>query len=438
MKRSLHSVLRSYVPEWGLMYYHKLKSRFAGIWYGNPSRKIRVIGITGTKGKSTTANFLWATLENSGIKTGLIGTANIRIGKEEYMNQSHMTMPSPWEMQAWFSKMEKAGCEVAVIEVTSEGIKQSRHENIEFEVGVFTNLSPEHLPSHNNSFEEYKKTKKRFFDECLEGKIIVVNADDEHADFFLDTKAKEKITTSFQGKGTRNATLGKTSPQSTEIRWDDTSCTINIGGKKNAENAFIALMTAQRYGLSNAYVVHGIEGLSSIPGRMESIEEGQDFEVFVDYAHEEKSMQFLMETAETAKNDIVEQYPKASPQIIVLLGAEGGGRDPRKRPLMGKIVGKMADIVIVSNVDPYDDDPTIICEDIAGAVEREGKTREKNVFVREDRREGIALALSLAKKHDIVFITGKGSEQTLTLDGVAHPWDDRTVVREELARIQKK
>lgn len=435
MKRSIRSILRSFTPEWALLYYHKLNSVLAVLWYWYPTRKIEVVGITGTKGKSTTANFLWAILQKSGVHTGLIGTANIRIGEDEYLNHSHMTMPGPWEMQSWFSKMKKAGCEVVIIEVTSEGIKQFRHQNIDFDLGAFTNLSPEHLPSHNNSFEEYKNTKKRFFDECLPGKIVVVNADDKHADFFLDIKARKKITTSFHNKGTVNATLGKVSPQKTEIRWDDTSCTIHIGGEKNAENAFMALMIAREYGLSNSYISHGIESLSTIPGRMEAIDEGQKFSVFVDYAHEEKSMQFLMETAHTAQNDILEKYPESSPRVIVLLGAEGGGRDIRKRSLMGAIVGKMADIVIVSNVDPYDDDPASICEDIAQAVEVEGKIREENLFIREDRREGISLALSLANEHDIVFITGKGSEQTITLDGVAYSWDDRTVIREELSRI---
>ena len=161
---------------------------------------------------------------------------------------------------------------------------------------------------------------------------------------------------------------------------------------------------------------------------MEKIDEGQGFLVFVDYAHEKEGMNAILETA----RDLVRED---NGKIIVLLGAEGGGRDKLKRPQLGEIAAKKADFVIVSNVDPYEDDPKEICEDIAVAAERFGKARGKDLFVIEDRREGIRKALSLANKNDVVLITGKGSEQSIIIGGKRFPWDDRVVVREELNKI---
>ena len=151
---SLKSTLKKIIPENFLLSYHNMKSFISAQIFGNPSKKMFMIGITGTKGKSTAANFVWAALQAGGIKTGLIGTANIKIGENEVMNKWHMTMPSPLILQKLFKKMKNAGCEAVVMEVTSEGIKQYRQKNIDFDVAMFTNLSPEHLPSHNNSFEE--------------------------------------------------------------------------------------------------------------------------------------------------------------------------------------------------------------------------------------------------------------------------------------------
>jgi UDP-N-acetylmuramoyl-L-alanyl-D-glutamate--2,6-diaminopimelate ligase len=170
----------------------------------------------------------------------------------------------------------------------------------------------------------------------------------------------------------------------------------------------------------------GLKAIQKIPGRMECLQ-STPYTVFVDYAHEEKSMFFIMETAQKIR--------KEGKKIIVLLGAEGGGRDPSKREKMGKIVGKMADIVVVSNVDPYSDDPASIAEGIAFAAQEEGKIMEKDLFVVLDRRSGIHKALSIAREGDIVFITGKGSEQSIAIDGISSPWDDRIVVAEELQKI---
>lgn len=423
----IKTMLKNVIPESWLSAFHACKAQVACWYYGNPSKDLQIIGITGTKGKSTTANFIWSVLQHNDIKTGLIGTANIRIGETEMMNPYHMTMPSPFIVQKLFAQMKSAGCKAVVMEVTSEGIKQSRHLGISFAAGIFTNLSPEHLPSHNNSYEEYARTKKIFFKTLPEDAFAVFNADDERSSYFSENTTPKKEYTSFLGKGTLNASLQEVSAEKTIFVADGFAYKIWVGGSKNAENALLAVAVGKRFGLSHQQIQKGFDALSVIPGRMEKISEGQPFEVFVDYAHEEKSMNFVVEMGNAAKK----QH-----RLIVLLGAEGGGRDPRKRAIMGEIVGTKADFVVVSNVDPYSDDPLPIAEAIAQAAEKSGKKREENLFVVLDRREGIKKALSLASPGDIVMITGKGSEQTITIGGVATPWDDRIVVREALHHLQ--
>ena len=469
---SLKSLLKNALPENFLLKYHHAKSVAASVFFGNPSRDMIIIGITGTKGKSTAANFVWAALQAGGIKTGLVGTANIKIGSEEMMNKWHMTMPSPVVLQKLFQKMKNAGCKAVVLEVTSEGIKQHRQKNIDFDIGMFTNLSPEHLPSHNNSFEEYKNTKKKFFLELAEKKEskVFVNADSEYSEFFLDADISQKKTVSLEknakisGKIDYTAEIQEISQEKTRFSVIEKSAgesksfeyEIFVGGTKNVENALLAVSLARDLGISPEKIQKGFNALEVIPGRMEKIEIShlseknkkfpENFSVFVDYAHEKLSMNFLMETGKSIqKNQEHQKNSKnknsVSSRIIVLLGAEGGGRDPAKRAIMGKIVAQKADVVVVSNVDPYEDNPTEIAEDIAKAVEKNSdKKRGENIFVIEDRRQGIAKCLEIANagEGDIVFITGKGSEQSIVIDGVSRPWDDRKVVREELEKIKAK
>lgn len=420
MKKSIKKI----IPYSWLMAFHWIKAWIACWWYKNPTQHLKVIGITGTKGKSTTANFLWALLQTNGITTGLIGTANIRIGEKEHMNEYHMTMPSPFILQKLFAQMKDAGCSVVVMEVTSEGLKQFRHLGIHFAGGIFTNLSPEHLPSHNNSYEEYAQQKKVFFDLLDTKSFAVFNADDERSSYFSSDYKGKEITTSWKTSADYMGILKEISSEKTIFLSNGNQYEILIGGTKNAENALLALAAAKELGVDIKNIQKGFNSISIIPGRMEKIDMGQDFTVFVDYAHEEKSMQFIVDTGNAAKKD---------KRLLVLLGAEGGGRDPRKRPIMGNIVGKGADMVVVSNVDPYEDDPTPICEDIALAAVKAGKTRGKNLFVIEDRKEGIAFMLSLAQPGDIVMITGKGAEQSITIGGVVFEWDDRKVVRNLLS-----
>ena len=404
----MRSLLKKLLPEPLVLSYHYLVTWLGALYFWFPGKKMTVIGVTGTKGKTTTSNFIWAVLTAGGHKTGIISTANIRIGDESSLNHYHMTMPGRFAVQRLMAQMVKAGCTHCVVETTSEGLKQYRHIGVYYDIGVFTNLTPEHLPSHGGNFENYKHAKGKMFAHTKE--LIIANGDDPHADYYLSFPAKKKIKFHASDFDTARFRLG-------------------ILGDFNIANALPAIIIGRELGIADADIARGLENLKLIPGRMEVINEGQGFTLIVDYAHEKMSITNVLETAKKIR------APGA--KTIILLGAEGGGRDKTKRAIMGELAAKLADYLICSNVDPYDDDPTPIVEDIAVAAEAHGMIRNKNLFVIEDRRVGIRKALELAKPGDVVLITGKGSEQSMIIDGKSIPWDDRVVVRQELLGIMK-
>jgi UDP-N-acetylmuramoyl-L-alanyl-D-glutamate--2,6-diaminopimelate ligase len=414
----IKQIIKKILGERLVLAYHYCVAVLASFYYFFPSKKMVIIGVTGTKGKTSTANFIWSCLNSGGHKTGLISTANIRIGEKEFLNNYHMTMPGRFTIQRFLSQMVDKNVKYCVVETTSEGIKQYRHKGIFYDVAVFTNLYPEHLGSHGGSFEEYKNAKGKIFKGLMNffaDKKINFGIKDG-ADYFAKNVVNTKDGVVFEVHNSPNPSY-----QGGEEKYR-----LNILGDFNVYNGLPAIIISSLFGVDKDLIKAGLANLKFIPGRMERIDEGQNFNVIVDYAHEKQSI--------TAALSAVENLKVEDSKIIILLGAEGGGRDKAKRFSMGETVGKMADFVVVSNVDPYDDDPKLILEDIAGAVEGEGKIRDKDLFVIEDRRSGIAKALSLAKENDVVLITGKGAEQSITIDGKSLPWDDRRVVREEIGK----
>ncbi len=417
--------------------YHLTFAYLATIFYHFPSKKIIVIGVTGTKGKTSTANFIWSALSNCGVKTGIISTANIRIGDFEQVNDFHMTMPGRFSIQKFLRKMLREKCECVIVEITSQGLVQSRHIGIDFDIAVFTNLSPEHIESHGN-FENYKKAKSILFDTLSKSKqkffkgkkvlkTIIANADDENADYYLASKADQKITYSVKEDSDMQAKNSSEVDGKVSFVLDDKKVEISIPGQFNIWNALPAIAVAKVLNLDMNQAIEGIKKITKIPGRMEEIPCNLGFRVFVDYAHEKNSMTWAVKTS---RNLALQN------KVIILLGAEGGGRDKVKRKDMGEIVGRGADYVICSNVDPYEDDPLPIADDIALAAESVGKKREENLFVILDRREGIKKALSLAGLGDVIMFTGKGAEQSMIIGGKTIPWDDREVVLEEIKKIE--
>ncbi len=430
----MKNILKKLIPEKLFLIYHFILAFLGATRYGFPANRMLVIGVTGTKGKTSTANYIWSALMAGGIKTGMISTANIRIGEKEFVNDFHMTMPGRWNIQRLMSEMRNAGCTHCVIETTSEGIKQFRNLFVYYDIAVFTNLTPEHLPSHGGSFDEYREMKGKLFSgltkhrKTINGKnvekTIIANKDSEFVDYYMGFPADKKISFSVNQLADVRAEKVIESKDGVDFTVGTSSFHLGILGGFNAYNALPSIIIGRMFGISDIKIANGLRELIIIPGRMEVIDEGQKFHVIVDYAHEKKSIGFVLKTANLIKN--------AGSRTIILLGAEGGGRDKSKRPIMGELAAKLADFVVVSNVDPYDDDPVPILEDIATSAEKNGKIRGQDLYVIADRRDGIRKALALAQSGDVVLLTGKGAEQAMIIGGKSIPWDDRVVVREEL------
>ncbi len=416
-----------------VLMYHYVVAQVACTLYRNPSKKLTVIGVTGTKGKTTTSNYIWATLNAGGIKTGLLSTVQFGIADKLELNDKHMTMPGRFFIQRKLHEMVQAGCTHAVVETPSEGIKQHRASCIDYSIALFTNLSPEHLPSHGGSFENYKQAKGKLFKYLSKHSgetTILANADSEHAAYYLSFPASHKITYALDSPADYRASNIEEKHSSVTFTVNEEEYEVHSPGRFNVYNALPAIIIARKFGVNSENINKGFTTIGTVPGRMEEMvtNNKQDFRVFVDYAHEKSSMHAALKASRVLAKEN---------KVIVLLGAEGGGRDKRKRTEMGKATAELADYVIVSNVDPYDDPAMEIIEDIATAAEAGGKKRDEDLFTIEDRREGIKKALELTRAGDIVLITGKGAEQSMLIKGEETPWDDRKITKELLLEIQK-
>jgi len=409
-------------------------------WYGNPSNKLIVIGVTGTNGKSTTVNLIGKILEQT-AKIGWASTANYKIAEKEWLNNTKMTMLGRMQTQKLLREMVKAGCKYAIIETSSEGIKQYRHIGINYDVAVFTNLTPEHLEAHGG-FENYKKAKTKLFEhltkksyKIINGqkilKTIIANLDDANVADFLNFPADRKITFSLNKPTDLKAEEIQINANGSSFSVNGYSFSINLISEVNVYNALAAIAVAKSQNISDETIQKALIDFKNMPGRFEWIETNRDFKVMIDYAPEPGSLAVLYETLKLFKFN----------NIIHVLGSCGGGRDKARQPVLGRMAAENAQVVIITNEDPYDDNPMEIINNVAtGALEKgsprfgeAGKILNQNLFKIEDRREAIKKALLLAQANDLVLITGKGSEQFICVaNGKKIPWDDRKVVRELL------
>ncbi len=445
--------------------YHWLLGALAAAWYGWPSNKLIVVGITGTTGKTTSLYLMSKMLTSAGFKTGFTSTAMFNDGKDEWLNDKKMTMAGRFFTQKMLKRMVKNGCQYAIVETTSQGIEQYRHRFINYDILIFTGLYPEHIEAHG-SFEKYKQAKCKLFahlKNCrtkyaddkkkvvkaesglkkIEAnrvkKTVIVNADNDHANCFIDFWAEEKYEYKIKNLKAKSKTQInsveysdiKSNSQGIEFVVNDkVKINLSLLGEYNAANAMTAVCLGLAQGIKLEKIKIGLEKIKGIPGRMEIIKNVRPaFTIIVDYAFEPEAIKKVYDVIKNL------EYSK----IIHVLGSCGGGRDVARRPKLGVLAAENSDVVIVTNEDPYDDDPKLIIDQVAAGAENAGKKLKENLFNIEDRRAAIRKALSIARENDIVLVTGKGCEQAICVaNGEKIKWDDRRVIKEELKLIVDK
>ena len=396
-----------------LPFYHRTLAFLLAASYGFPAKRLTVIGVTGTKGKSSVSDMLFSVLRHAGYPAAVAGTIRFAINDESEPNLYKMTMPGRGFIHAFLAKAVKAGAKYAVVEITSESTRQHRHRYL-FQNGlIFTNLQKEHIESHGG-FENYALAKLEIGKELARSpkrpRVIIPNGDDPRSAPYLALPVEEKRPFSYE-----EASDVELSPGHASFTYKDVRFSLQLPGSFSIMNALAVIKAAEFLDVPLQKIAEGLAALERIPGRTERIEEGQDFQAIVDYAHTPDSLKALYEAYPTRR--------------ICVLGNTGGGRDTWKRPEMGKIAETYCDVVILANEDPYDEDPRAIVDAMAAGMDRKPE-------IIMDRRAAIARALSLAKTGDAVLITGKGTDPyIMEANNVRTPWSDAQVVREELKKI---
>jgi UDP-N-acetylmuramoyl-L-alanyl-D-glutamate--2,6-diaminopimelate ligase len=404
--------------------YHWTLSLMAALFYSFPSRRIKVISVTGTKGKSSTTEIINAILERAGHKTALSNTIRFKIGDASNRNLYKMSMPGRFSTQRLIHQAVKAGCKYMVMEMTSQGALFYRHRFVETDTLVFTNLSPEHIEAHG-SYENYLQSKlsiARNMSRSGKKTTIIANGDDPASSKFLSCDADRKIVYSI-----KDAEPYEIKAEGFEFNLDGKRVVSPLSGLFNLYNALAAIACTKSEDVPTDTIRAAISAFSGIPGRVEKVEAGQDFTVIVDYAHTTDSLEKLYKVFRPDPT-----IPREDGRLIAVLGGTGGGRDTWKRAEMGRLADTYCDEVILTDEDPYDENPIGIVADVAKGVSSNKQT------IIMDRREAIREAVKRARKGDVVLITGKGTDPYIMgPHGTKTPWSDSSIAREELMSMKR-
>lgn len=413
LRKILYSKLRFLMS-----FYHFIWALVGALIYGLSTRKIFVIGVTGTKGKTTTLELINAILEAAGKKTALISSLRIKIGEESQRNLTGNSMPGRLFLRKFLKTAAKEGCDYVLVEVTSEGVVLSRHRFINWKIGVITNLAPEHIESHG-SFEKYRQAKLSFLRYVTKkGGTVFLNRNDRFFDFFKNNLEKDLLVIYSSNKSLIK-NLKNINPF--------------FEADFILENAAAAMAVANFLEIDEKTIEFGLRSFGGVPGRLEFVQY-EPFKVVIDYAHTPDSLEAVYKFL---KGKWAEKTQSKQSRLICVFGAAGGGRDKWKRPEMGKIAATYCDEIILTNEDPYDENPLDILEQISNGFLKikESKFTEPNSYWKIlDRREAIKKAISLAKEGDVVVLTGKGSEFCIhEKNNRKIPWNER----EEVEKILK-
>ncbi|MBI4022606.1 UDP-N-acetylmuramoyl-L-alanyl-D-glutamate--2,6-diaminopimelate ligase [Candidatus Berkelbacteria bacterium] len=449
---AIKNLLRQIVPRPVVRGWHWLGAVVANLIYFFPGRRLRVFAVTGTDGKTTTALLLHSILTTARRKVGLMSTVRFSDGKELWRNDTKLGTQNPFVLQRLLRRMVANRATEAVLEVTSIGLDQHRIWGIPIDTAILTNVTSDHLEYHHTK-EAYRQAKETLF--VLPHRVSVVNGDDPSAAVFLSYPAVRKLA--FRVKGTSRSSFtseesppagGSTSQVSPErldvvargvrvslrgtrfrlgLNGESAEVNLKLIGQFHVENALAAAAAAHGANIPLDTIVSGLEALPASPGRMELVDHGQTYAIVLDYAHTPDALKKVFETLR----------PLVKGRIIHVGGATGR-RYPEKRPLLGALAGRYADIVIVTDEDPYDEDPSAIMADVVAGVKKGAGQKSlehgTNFFTILDRAEAIRKALSLAKATDLVLITGKGDEEVMVVGSKLVPYSDRKVIEEVLER----
>lgn len=427
MKQKLAGTIRRILPEPAVRgveeVYRQGRVRLVSARYGNPARNLKVIAVTGTNGKTTTASYINEIFKEAGLKTAMFSTALIEVAGAVRANDLNATVASTERMQQFFRDAKRAKVDYVVLEVTSHSLHQHKLSTVPIEAAVMTNLTQDHLDYHK-TMERYASAKGKLF--ARRPNYIVLNRDDAWFDFFNNYPARaHKITYGTHEEAEARIEYVKLYKKGSEatvvidhqVKLDLATA---LPGRFNVYNMTAAAALAYVLGIKLNAIIEGVANLEGVPGRFERVAEGLGYDVIVDYAHTPDALEKLLEAAKSVTKN----------RVILVFGA-CGDRDTSKRPLMGEIAARLADRIILTDEESYNEDPEAIRDQIRAGIEQgsgEGKTTEL-----PDRREAIEKALSIAKKNDTILITGMGHEQFRIINGKRLPWNDGEVVRELLS-----
>lgn len=394
----------------------------ASNYYDHPSSKLRLVGITGTNGKTTIASLLYQLFKKAGYKVGLLSTVKIMVDTVEY--KATHTTPDSLTINHYLNEMIAMGCEYCFMEVSSHGVHQKRTEGLQFEGGVFTNLSHDHLDYHP-TFAEYRDVKKSFFDHLPKSAFALTNVDDKNGAVMLQNTNARKLTYALKSYANYKAQILENQLSGLLLKINENEVWVKLIGTFNAYNLLAIYGTAVELGLENLEVLRLLSELESVSGRFQFIVSDEKITAIVDYAHTPDALENVLKTI----NDIRTK----NEQLITVVGC-GGDRDKAKRPIMANIATQMSDKVIITSDNPRTENPSTIIAEMEAGVEPQNFKKSLSI---EDRKQAIKTACQLANANDIILIAGKGHETYQEIQGVRYDFDDMKMVKEFLQQMNK-
>lgn len=417
--------------------YHLKKAILANVFFAFPARKIVVIGVTGTNGKTTTVQMIAKVLEATGKKVAVCSTINFKIGEKQKINKTKFTTGSAWALQKFIKKAVNENCYYLVLETSSHALDQFRVWGIDYNIAVITNITREHLDYHL-TMKDYEKTKLKLFQITSKAwrrdtkRIGVVNADMKNFKKFILPAMNENYLYGIEIKANKyqkypiwKADNLKLENFKSQFEVDGVKFKLDLPGKFNVENALAAVCVGVSQKISMNKIKKQLQTISNVPGRMEKIENDKNINVFIDYALTPDSMEKL--------GNLMIDFKKRNKAKLIWVFGSCGDRDRGKRPIMGKIVEKFADLMVITNEDPYTEDPLKIIEEI-----EQGIKNKKKLLKIEDRKKAIHEAINKANKNDILLVTGKGAEENMMIGHQKIPWNDKKIIQNYLKKIDRK